>query len=78
MMKHLKDRKMSEKVDEFKMFLKRVKIRCNEDHMKLTVKEKPNHFILHIGTYDLNKNREPDLNLKSIVLLARKRTTPLV
>ena len=74
MVKHLKDRKMSKKVDEFRMLVKNiwvVKIQCPEDYIKLKIQEKLGHFILHIGTYDLNSDREVDLNLKSIVHLAR-------
>ena len=65
---------MSKKVVEFRMLVKNfwgVKIQCTEDHIKLKIQEKPGHFILHKGTYDLNSDREVDLNLKPIVHLAR-------
>ena len=36
-------------------------------HMKLSVREKPDHIILHIKINDLNSDRAPDLIAKSII-----------
>ena len=41
-----------------------------KDHMKPSVREKPDHIILRIRTNDLNSVREPDLIAKSIIDLA--------
>ena len=38
--------------------------------MKPSLRENPDHFILHVGTIDLNKERSPELIAKSIVDLA--------
>ena len=41
-----------------------------KDQMKPSMREKPDHIILHIGTNDLNSDRVPDLIVKSIFDLA--------
>lgn len=41
-----------------------------KDHMKASMREKPDHIILQVGTSDLNSDRQPDLIVKSIVDLA--------
>ena len=41
-----------------------------KDHMKPSMREKPDHTILHVGTNDLNSNSPSDLIAKSIVDLA--------
>ena len=38
--------------------------------MKASMREKPDHIILQVGTNDLNSDRQPDLIVKSIVDLA--------
>ena len=38
-----------------------------KDHMKASMREKPDHIILQVGTNDLNSDRQPDLIVKSIV-----------
>ena len=40
------------------------------DYMKPTIQAKPNHFIFHVGTNDLNSNRPPDEIVKAIIDLA--------
>ena len=40
-----------------------------KDHMKASMREKPDHIILQVGTNDLNSDRQPDLIVKSIVHL---------
>ena len=39
-------------------------------HMKPSIKEKPDHITLHVGTNDLDSDRSSDLIAKSIVHLA--------
>ena len=51
------------------MFVKNfsgAKVRCLKGHMKPSLRENPDHFVLHIGTNDLNSDRSPELIAKSI------------
>ena len=41
-------------------------MQCFKDHMKPSLHENPDHFVLHIGTNDLNSDRSPELIAKSI------------
>ena len=41
-----------------------------DDYMKILIHVKPNHFILHVGTNNLNSNRPPDEITKAIIDLA--------
>ena len=41
-----------------------------KDHVKQTLKEKPDHNVLHVGTNDLVSDRPPDLIAKSIADVA--------
>ena len=41
-----------------------------KNYIKLTVREKQDHVILHIGTNEFNSNRQPELISKLIVNLA--------
>ena len=43
---------------------------CMADYIKPSIRAKPNHFILHFGTSDLNSNRPPDEIAKTIIDLA--------
>ena len=43
------------------------KVRCMKDHIKPTLREKPDHIVFHVGTNDLVSDRPPDLIAKSIV-----------
>ena len=40
------------------------------DYMKPSIRMKPNQFILHVDTNDLNSNRPPDVIAKAIIDLA--------
>ena len=40
------------------------------DYMKPSIQAKPNHFILHVGTNDLNPNRTTDEIKKTTINLA--------
>ena len=42
------------------------KVRCIRDHMKPSMREKPDHTILHVGTNDLNSDRPSDIRAESI------------
>ena len=41
--------------------------KCMKDYMKPSLRENPDHFILHVGTNDLNTERSPKLIAKFIV-----------
>lgn len=41
-----------------------------ETHIKPSLREKPDHSVLHMGTNDLNSNRPPELIVNSIVDVA--------
>ena len=43
---------------------------CMADYMKTSIRAKPNHFILHVSTNDLNSNRPPDEIAKATLDLA--------
>lgn len=45
--------------------------RCKKDHVKPSIRDKSNHFILHVETNDLATDREPELLAKSIVDVAQ-------
>ena len=38
-----------------------------KDHSELPLRENPDHFILHVGTSDLNSDRDPKRVAKSIM-----------
>ena len=42
------------------------KVRCLKDHMKLSLRENPDHFVLHVETNDLNSDKSPAVIAKSI------------
>ena len=58
---------------DFKVYVKQfsgARTKCMKDYMKPSLRENPDHFILHVGTNDLNTERSPELIAKSIVDLA--------
>ena len=67
--KHVNTYDTAENVNKCKVFAKRfsgAKVRCLKDHMKPSLCENPNHFVLHIGKNDLNSNKSLELIAKSI------------
>ena len=67
--KHVNGYDMARKLAECKVFVKSfsgAKVRCLKDHTKPSLRENPYHFVLHIGTNDLNSDRSPELIAKSI------------
>ena len=64
---------MSTKLATFHVFVKSVsgsKVRCMKDHMKPSMRGKPDHTILHVRTNYWSNDRPSDLIAKSIVDLA--------
>ena len=47
--------------------LLRAKVRCMKDHLKPSLRENPDHFVLHVCTNDLDSDRSLDLIAKSKV-----------
>ena len=73
MIKHVNGCDMSKKLKNCKVYVKSFsgfKVRCMKDHMKPSMRENPDHTILHVGTNDLNSDRPSNLIAKSIVDLA--------
>ena len=50
-------------------------IKCMADYMKPSIRAKPDHAILHIGTNDLNSNATPNEIAANIVNLAAEMKT---
>ena len=46
------------------------KVRCMKNHIKPTLRKKPEQIVFHVGTSDLVSDRAPDLITKSIVDVA--------
>ena len=75
MIKHLNGWDMSKKVhkSECKVYVKSfpgAKTSCMKDYVKPSLRSTPNHFILHVGTNDLNSNQTSEVIAKEIVDLA--------
>ena len=73
MIKHVNGYEMPKKLENCKVYVKRFSnsnVRCMKDHMKPSMREKPDHTILYVGTNDLNSDRPPDFIAKSIADLA--------
>ena len=67
--KHVNGYDIARKLDKYKVFLKSfsgAKVRCLKDHMNPSLRDNPDHFVLHIGANDLNSDRSPELTAKSI------------
>ena len=50
------------------------KTSCMKDYVKPSLRSTPNHFILHVGTNDLNSNQTSEVIAKEIVDLATSLT----
>ena len=75
MVKHINGWKISKRLQsDCKVYVKQfsgARTKCMKDYMKPSLRENPDHFILHVGTNDLNTERSPELIAKSIVGLAK-------
>ena len=77
MIRHLNGWDMSKKAhkSECKLYVKSFpggKTSCMKDYVKPSLRSTPNHFILHVGTNDLNSNQTSGVIAKKIVDLALK------
>ena len=74
MIKHTNELETAKKLKpECKVFVRNLPgatTQCLADYMKPSIRAKPNNFILHVGTNDLNSNRPPDKTAKAIIDLA--------
>ena len=73
MIKHVNGCEMSKNLENCKVYAKsfsRSKVRCMKDHMKPSMREKPDHIILHVRTNNLNSERPIGLIAKYIVDVA--------
>ena len=73
MIKNLKGWEMSKKLKNANAYVRQfagAKVRCMKDHIKPTLREKPDHIVLYVSTNDLVSDRSLDLIVKSIVDVA--------
>ena len=73
MIKNLKGWEMSKKLKNTNVCVKHfagAKVRSMKDYVKPSLRKKPDHIVLHVGTNDLVSDRPPDLIAKSIVDVA--------
>ena len=71
MVKHINGWEISKRLQsDCKVYVKQFsgpRTKCMKDYMKPSLRENPDHFILHVGTNDLDTERSPELIAKSIV-----------
>ena len=73
MIKNLKGWEMSKKLKNANVYVRHfagAKVRCMKDHIKQTIRERPDYIVLNVGTNILVSDRPPDLIAKSIVDVA--------
>ena len=73
MIKNIKGWEISKKLQNANVYVRHfseAKVRCIDDYLKPSLKENPDHFILHVDTNNLDSDRLPDLIAKSIVDVA--------
>ena len=78
MVKHLNGWEMSKKTKNCKVYVRSfpaAKVQCMNDYKKPSVRDKPDHFIIHVGTNDLNSEVSPKSIAESIVDLAMSLKT---
>ena len=78
MIKHLNGWEMSKKIRNCKVYVRSfpsAKVQCMDDYQKPSIRDKPDHFIIQIGTNDLNSKVSSKSNAESIVDLAMSLKT---
>ena len=61
--KHVKNYSLSKSLGNCKVYVKDfpgARVRCMQDYVRPTIRENPNHIILHAGTNDLTTNIPPE------------------
>lgn len=46
------------------------KARCMKDYVKPSVRQKPDHLILRVGTNDMDSDKLPEILAKSVVAIS--------
>ena len=70
MIKNIKEWEISKKLQNANVYVRHfseAKVRCMQDSLKPSLRENPDHFVLYVGTNDLDFHRSPALIAKSIV-----------
>ena len=78
MIKKIKGWEISKKLQNANVYVRHfsgAKVRCMKDYLKPSLRENPDHFVLHVGTNDLDSDRSPDLIAKSIFDVASSLKT---
>ena len=78
MIKNIKGWEISKKLHNANVYVRHfsgAKVRFMKDYLKLSIRENPDHFVLHVGTNDLDSDRSLDLIEKSIVDVASSLKT---
>ena len=71
MVKHINGWEISKRLQsDCKVYVKQFLVARTKDYRKHSLRENLDHFILHVGTNDLNAERSPELVIKSNVDLA--------
>ena len=71
--KHVNGWEIAKKLPNCKVCAKSfsgAKVRCMKDYLKPSLRQNPDHVVLHVGTNDLDSDKDPELIAKSIVDLA--------
>ena len=72
-LKHVKSYSLSKSVDNCKVYVKvfpGARVRCMQVYVRPTIRENPDHIILHVGTNDPATNIPPEKVAGSIIDLA--------
>ena len=62
--KHVNGWEIAKKLPNCKVYAKSfsgAKVRCMKDYLKPSLKQNPDHVVLHVGTYDLDSDKDPEL-----------------
>ena len=76
--KHLNGWEMSKKIKNCKVYLRSfpdAKVQCMNGYKKPSIRDEPDHFIVPVGTNDLNSDASSNTIAKSIVELAMSLET---
>ena len=68
--KHVKSYSLSKSLDNCKFYVKdfrRARITCMQDYVRPTIRENPDHIILHVGKNDLTTNIPTEKVAESII-----------
>ena len=72
-MKHIKGYIISTSLDNCKVYVKDfpgARVRCMQDYIRPTLKENPDHIVIHVGTNNLALNTPAEKVAESIIDLA--------